>query len=398
MFITSVDSNKSFAGSRLFVVTLWFLVLIIFALIVTLVDYEFNDPDSRLYSKLAQQLSEKPIGSWIAPRWVAYSGTETYFREHPSGVIWVSAALIRSGAPKEQASAIANFLYILITFLFIFKIGRTIKENATGWAMVLASFLMPASFLYIVRGNLEPPLTMAVVIGVYSLVKCKESWIYGVCYAVALVLAVFFKGLQGGFVGIIGVLYWLTISQDKRHFYVLVGSAVVLLSTMGVYEILYQSQTGEEFWLANFGIQAVTAVETNSLWQKPYNLIWYLVRVLYFALPWTVFLLLGVRNSDERSYIPKDKRFLWLLACVGLLILIMSLFDRRADRYIYPSYILMGMAGGWYVSGRFQRVKKWLSASPVLTHISFAVLVLSVAIIKVLVSTHLYSDIQFWRE
>lgn len=312
-------------------------------------------------------------------------------------MIWVTAALIRIGAPKEQAAAIANFLYFLITLFFIFKIGQIIKDKITGWSMAWAAFLMPVSFLYIVRGNLEPPLTMAVVVGIYCLVRIKESWRYGIGFTLALIMAVFFKGLQGGFVGVVGALYWILAERNKRHFYILAAGAIFLIVVMGIYEWQYRQQSGEHFWLANFKIQAVVAVETNNALQKPYNLIWYFSRALYFAFPWSLVLLVGLRSFSERSRYPKDKSFIWLLLCAALFIIIMSLFDRRADRYIYPAYTLIAMAGGWYVSERFTKVQNWLIGGAMRIHISFAAAILAVAVMKVLISTYFYSNIQIWR-
>ncbi len=392
----NVERNQS--RFSVFNFILWSLIIIFFVLFLSSVEYTFHDPDSQLYSKLGQELSQKPLRTWIAPRWVAYSGLETYFREHPSGALWVSAALIRLGAPPGQAAAMANFLYFLLTLLFVFKLGEYFKDKIMGWAMMWAVFLIPVSFQYIVRGNLEPPLTMATVIGMYCLCRAHERWWYRFGFVLALIVAVFFKGMQGAFVAIAGGLYWLMVERDKTRFFTLIGSALALLAIMVFYEWLYQAQTGEPFWLVNFRIQGGAAVEHNALWQKPYNFIWYLARAVYFPLPWTIFLLLGLRSAKTRLLFPKDKRWLWLMVSAAVLILIMSCFDRRADRYIFPSYILIAMAGGWYVSERFSKVKLWLSAPPQKLKIAFAAFLISVAVIKIYLSIYYYSNIQFWRD
>ncbi|MGH8016194.1 MAG: ArnT family glycosyltransferase, partial [Candidatus Zixiibacteriota bacterium] len=382
----------------LFNIVLWVLLFSIFVLFIWLVNYEFHDPDSQLYSKLGQELSQRPLSKWIAPRWTAYSGAGDYFREHPPGVLWVNASLIRFGIPERQAAATANLIYWLLTFLFVFKIGKLLKDNVTGWAMAWAVFLIPLTFLYIVRGNLEPPLTMATVFGMYCICRAHESWSYKAGFALALIAAVFFKGLQGGFVGLVGGLYWLWIQRDRQVFITILGSAVTLVLTMVLFEWLFRAQTGQQFWLINFKKQAVAAVATNAIIQKPYNLVWYLARAIYFVLPWSIILLLGLRNRSERAQIPKDKRWWWFLTCAAMLILTMSLFDRRADRYIFPAYILIAMSGGWYVSEKFPRVRKWLSGDSLMIKIIFAAALLTVAVLKVIISINYHSNIQIWRD
>ena len=395
-FLEVSDTNYS-SRYQLFSVSLWALIILLFVIFVSTVDYTFHDPDSQLYSKLGQELSAQPLKSWVAPRWVAYSGVEAYFREHPAGAIWVNAALIRIGVPDRQAAATSNLLYFLVAFLFVFKIGRYCKDSQTGWGMVWASFLIPISFQYIVRGNLEPPLTMAAVLGMYGIMRAHEKFGFKLLFAVALVVAVFFKGLQGGYVGLVGGLFWLLVERDRQRFYTLLSSAVALIVVMLLYEWIYHFQTGEEFWLYNFRTQAVAAVQTNAILQKPYNLIWYLARALFFALPWSIFLIAGLRNAKERAVFPNDKRWFWIMSSAAALILIMSLFDRRADRYIFTSYYLIAMGGGWYMTERFSNVKKWVSANPYKLQICFALSILVAAMLKVIISMNFYSNIQFWR-
>lgn len=388
---------KSLHKLPLFSIALWSVVIVLLTLFISSVNYTFHDPDSQIYSKLGQELSATPLKSWLAPRWVAYSGLEGYFHEHPSGVLWVNATLIKFGAPAAQAAAIANFLYFLITFLFVFKLGQSFKDRVTGWAMVWAVLLMPISIQYILRGNLEPPLTMSIIIGMYCICRTNDGWRYRIGFALALIMAVFFKGMQGAYVGLVGGLFWLIAARDKSRFFTLLGSAITLITVMGLYEWLYRMQTGEEFWLLNFKIQAVGAVESNSIWQKPYNFIWYMARAIYFALPWSIFLLAGLRSTKERLLFPRDKRWWWLLSSTAALILIMSLFDRRADRYIFPGYTLIAVAGGWYLSERFTNIRNWLSANSKAMQIVFAAALITVAVLKVFASMYFYSNVQIWR-
>ncbi len=390
-------NEKKSGGFSVFNIVLWLLVIILFASLITSVHYTFRDDDSNLYSKIAQELTEKPLNSWIAPRWINYSGQDAYFREHPSGLFWVSAALIRLGAPKEQSAAIANFLYFLLTLLFVFKLGEYFKDKVMGWAMTWSVFLIPVSLKYLVRGNLEPPLTLAIVMGIYCLCRAQETWRYRIGFALALILAVFFKGMQGAFLGIAGGLYWLMVERDKTRFFTLVTSALALFSVMVFYEWLYQAQTGEQFWMEYLSIQVGASVAHNSIWHKPYNLIWYLARAAFFTLPWSIFLLLGLRNAKVRDQFPSDKRWRWIIVSAAILIVIMSCFDRCADRYIFPSYILIAMAGGWYLYERFPIVKNSLNTDSKKLQITLAVALLTAVVLKIYSSIYLHKNIQIWQ-
>lgn len=390
-------NQKNPGRLSIFNLILWLLVIIIFTSLITSVHYTFRDDDSNLYSKIAQELSAKPLKTWVAPRWINYSGQDAYFREHPSGLFWVSAALIRLGAPKEQSAAIANFLYFLLTLLFVFKLGEYFKDKLMGWAMVWSVFLIPVSLKYLVRGNLEPPLTLAIVMGVYCLCRAHETWWYRIGFALALILAVFFKGMQGAFLGIAGGLYWLMVERDQIRFITLLAGALALFSVMAGYEWLYQAQTGEQFWLEYLRIQVGASVAHNSIWHKPYNLIWYLARAVYFTLPWSIFLLLGLRHAKVRAQFPNDQRWRWIIVSAAILIVIMSSFDRCADRYIFPSYILIAMAGGWYMYKRFPMVKNWLSTDSKKLQITFAVALLAAVVLRIYSSIYLHKDIQIWQ-
>jgi 4-amino-4-deoxy-L-arabinose transferase-like glycosyltransferase len=376
---------------------IWLVLFVAFVLIVWSTDYSFRDPDSRLYSNISQKLSEQPLDQWIAPQWYGFWKRDGPFREHPPGTFWVNATLIRLGAPPGQAAAIANFLYYLLTFFFAFKIGRRARDSVAGWAMVWAILLMPVTLQDLIRGNLEPPLTMAMVIAMYGIMRADSSWGARAALVVALVFAVFVKGMQGAFVGIAAGLYWLFWTRDRARFFTLFIGALILIGMMALFEWAYRTQTGEAFWLRNFAIQAGIAVKSHSPFAKLYNLVWYLGRLLYFALPWTILLLSRWWRKGTTPF-PTDAIWRWLLVSAGALVLIMSFFERRADRYIFPAYTLLAMAGGWYAALRFPRLRSWLSGDSRRQQLAFAGALLLAVALKVFVAKYFYSNIQIWRD
>ena len=379
---------------------IWPMIVILFVLLVWSTDFVFRDPDSKLYSNLAQELAARPVSEWVAPYWYGNWDRDELFREHPPGALYVSALLIRIGAPPRQASGIANYIYYLIGFLCIYGIGKHARNRGVGWAMVWTAFLIPVTLQYIIRGNLEPPLTMATLLGMFCILRADRSWLARAGFAIGLILAVFFKGMQGTIVAIFAGIYWLIWARDSARFFTILGGTVAMLAVCALFEWAYSTYTGgEEFWLRYMYIQSSIAVKSQSVLTKLYTLLWYVARILYFALPWTIFLIVARwRRPAAKPTYPADRIWRWLLVSAAVLMLIMAYFERKADRYIFPSYTLIAMAGGWYLYDRFERVRRWLSASQVKLTLVFASAVLLAAILKVLAATKFYNPIQFWRD
>lgn len=265
--------------------------------------------------------------------------------------------------------------------------------------MVWAAFLIPVTLQYIIRGNLEPPLTMATLLGMFCIQRADRSWLARAGFAFGLILAVFFKGMQGTIVAIFAAIYWLVWTRDSARFFTILGGTLAMLAICGLFEWAYTTHTGgEEFWFRYMYIQSSSAVKSQSLLTKLYTLVWYVGRALYFALPWTIFLIAARwRRSTTAPTYPADRIWRWLLVCAVTLILIMAFFERKADRYIFPSFTLIAMAGGWYLYDRFDRVRRWLSFSQVRLTLAFASAVLLAAILKVLAASKFYIPIQIWR-
>ncbi len=379
---------------------IWLILILTFVILVWAVDVQFRDADSKLYSDIAQTIAKQPICEWIAPQWSGFWDREGLFREHPPGVLWVSASLIRLGAPAGQAAAIANLLYYLLNFLFIFKFGRHLDGPTLGWAMVWAAFLIPVTLQYLIRGNLEPPLTLATVMGLYAFVRADRLPLARLLFAAAVTFAVFVKGMQGLIVPIFAGIFWLFWTRDRWRFLTLIFGTVFMLLICALFEWRYRLHTGEEFWFTYMTIQAGIAVKSLSPWSKLYNLVWYLGRILYFALPWSLFLLAARwwprRDSASKVY-PGSTAWRWLLVSAATLVLLMAFFERKADRYVFPAYTLIAMAGGWLVHERFARVRVWLANAPRRMTMVFAGSLMIAIILKTIVGKFFYQTIQVWR-
>jgi hypothetical protein len=119
-----------------------------------------------------------------------------------------------------------------------------------------------------------------------------------------------------------------------------------------VYEHLYRQAAGLPFWSFYLGRQlGVAAVDQSAagLAQKAYNLVWYLGRVLWFPFPWSLALVAAPLAQRGRARATTDAGtrtgVLFVLGFSLLYIGLFSLSDRRADRYIFPVYYVVGAAG-----------------------------------------------------
>jgi len=91
----------------------------------------------------------------------------------------------------------------------------------------------------------------------------------------------------------------------------------------------------------------------GGLAQKAYNLVWYLGRVVWFPLPWSLALLAAGwqgwrRRASSAVPFPADAAVRGAVFVAGMVLLYVGLFslsDRRADRYIFPVYYAVGSAG-----------------------------------------------------
>jgi hypothetical protein len=70
--------------------------------------------------------------------------------------------------------------------------------------------------------------------------------------------------------------------------------------------------------------------------------------MLWYALPWS-FAALGSlfvwRSLKARLSRPVQALVLYLLLCAGLDVLVMSIFERLSQRYIFPAYYFLALAG-----------------------------------------------------
>ena len=148
--------------------------------------------------------------------------------------------------------------------------------------------------------------------------------------------------------------------SDRAAWLGLAAGVVAMGATAGAYELLYRQATGESFWSFYLARQLGVAAEAGNgtgLATKAYNLVWYLGRVVWFPFPWSLALLLAAWHARRlpgrlaaSGNAPSARGALagglFAVATLVLYVGLFSLSDRRADRYIFPAYYVVGAAGG----------------------------------------------------
>ncbi len=347
----------------------WVGVLAAAWVTLAVLGYGSRDADSRLYAEIAAQMARAPAASWIAPEFPPGWFMSGPFLEHPVGLFVPAAILARLGYPAGQAAYAMNALYQAATLVLLpalaarFAFG--LEARTLGWLVQL----LPIAFTYRVRANHEPALLLCLVLALLGTEKSRRSPSFMLLSCVGLVGLVLVKGVFAALGPPLCALWLLTARRDgppdaptARPAWLGLGVAVLAMAgAAATYEILHRQATGEPFWSFYLSRQLGVAAAAGqgggfqgAALQKVSNLAWYLGRVLWFAFPWSVALVAAARPWLWRrgaSARPGegDPRAVAAAAFVGgallLYVGVFSLFDRRADRYVFPAYYLVGAAG-----------------------------------------------------
>jgi 4-amino-4-deoxy-L-arabinose transferase-like glycosyltransferase len=392
----SVRSSADRGTVRLLLI--FTLALISYGVIVSIFPFDYHDSDSSCYSRISQELAYEPLSTWCAPQWYGHGGNQGLFRDHPPGLFWLPALLVRAGVKASRAALCANFIYILLGLYFLFKLAALYGDAALGWAAVFGFVLTPIFMQYLVRANHEQPLNLAVVAGLYGLARSSRAFRYKALFAAALVFAVFIKGLSAIILSILAFLFWLILSRNRKTFTLIVVAHLLMLATVALFEGWYRSVTHSSFlavYIAFQGGRTVQAVFAPL--RKLYNLMWYGGRALWFSAPWVYFALYGLfKYGKKKLALAKDTLIQFLFGGSAAVMAFISLSDRKADRYIFPAYLLLSFAGVYALSRMkpgfldfFRRRAKRLPWILALGLVVFSFL-------SIFIDNHFYKFIRFW--
>jgi Dolichyl-phosphate-mannose-protein mannosyltransferase len=376
-------------------VGLWLCVVAAAAALLIAIDFRSGDPDSALYARLSAAIAPTPINRWIAPEWAGAWNLHGPFREHPVGILLLPAAAIRVGIPPEQAAYIVNMVYQVAVILLIPLVARVVVARHEARALAWVLQLLPIAFVFRIRANQEHPVLMAFVAMLYATERARTqaAWVLLVIVAFCFVLLV--KGAFAMF-ALVAAAAWLLLiptppgASDRWAW---AGLALTLLAAALLvigYETFYVRTTGESFltfYRARRLGDSMSLTQPGVLRHSLVNVWFYVLRVLWFAAPWSLCALaaawtwLRIKTSGGRPTRFGDtsaRALQWSLLVTAVYIIVLSPALVRAERFIFPAYFVIGAAGAVaairYFDGfrRFAlRSESWFWLPPAMWFVTF---------------------------
>ncbi len=366
------------------VLAAWLLIVAAAAAGLAAREYRTRDPDSVLYAQIAASLVEKPVAAWIAPDFPAGSYMQGRFREHPVGLFVPAAVLGRLGYPAEQAGyLVATALQVAILLLAPF-LAAAFAPQAPVARVASLLLLLPVSFVYRIRFNHETPILLFLLVALLAVERARERPAFGILAVVALDGLLLVKGMVVvPALACCGLLLALRQWEGKpvaRAWIALAAAALVVAGTVAAYEAAYVQATGESF-LGYYRSRWSPVDESvvAALRVRLYNLVWYTGRVLWFAAPWSVLGVAALCGRDRLSLASREARVA-LLFTAGVAVTYLGFFsmggERRAERYVFPVYYAVGIAGSLAAIARWPRLARLTQRldHPLAPPIVFAVL------------------------
>lgn len=353
------DTQRSDTRAVWLQVLAWATALAIAWAVLAGVDFRTKDPDSALHAGIVMDLAGKPARDWLAPEWGGRWNREGWYREHPPGLFLLSMPLVAIGYPAAQAALAVNALFQVLSLLFLQQVARVFLPRADARAVGWLLQLLPIAFVFRIRANHEQLLLCFYLAALVAVEKSRTrpAWI-----ALAALAAVATLSVKGVFVAllIVSCAFWLLARPAptlRARLFAWGGIAVMIAATLSVaawFEASYVARTHESFfgpYLAQqMGLAAMQRGNALAavIGQKFSNLAWYCGRILWFAFPWglVVFALLipGVRRA-WRWNVAMTRETVLLAGLALLYVAVLSVSDRRADRYAFPAYYMVGLAG-----------------------------------------------------
>ena len=341
---------------------LWSCALAIAASLLVATDYHSRDPDSSLYARLSGELAQQPPSRWIAPEWGGAWNQEGLFREHPVGILLPSVLLIRAGVPAGQAAYIVNMLYQAAVIALIPLVAAALVNGMEARSLAWLLQLLPVSFAYRIRGNQEHPLLMCFLALLFSTHRARTNPWWMLAMTASFSFLVLVKGAFAMF-ALVAAALWLVLvpaPQDGSNRWAWAGLAAAVITAalmLAGYESLYVRTTGEsflEFYRSTRLGESIRFSDPSVVPHALVNVGWYLLRLAWFAAPWSLvacavawvwlrFRTIGMFPApfDETT----ERGLVWALILTAVFITVLSPALVRAERFIFPTYFVIGSVG-----------------------------------------------------
>jgi 4-amino-4-deoxy-L-arabinose transferase-like glycosyltransferase len=356
----------------------WLAAAVLSALLLAAFAYRSRDPDSTLYAGISARMAEQPLDRWIVPEWWGYWNLRGPYHEHPIGMFVGPAALARLGYPSGQAAYAVNGFFQILSFALMAAIAAAVtaprEARALGWLLQL----LPIAFVFRIRANQEYTMLAGLLLAIYATerARTRPAWVLGMLAGFAWVL--FVKGVFAFVVPVACALWLLARSPASTHARLAwpAAAAIAAMPLAGAalalgYDAAYRDATGTSF-LAAYRARQVpegAIADDSALVRTAYQLAWYAGRIVWYAFPWSL-LALWLASTRRRlwwpfgatspGHAPAGLQGAWFaLATSGALVLVFSLAHRKADRYIFPVYFLVGAVGAAWAVRRSPSLSAW---------------------------------------
>ena len=337
----------------------WIAAIVAAAAVLAGLDFRTGDPDSALHVAIVTDLADQPLERWLAPEWGGHWDRQGLFKEHPAGLFLLSWPLVAAGYPPPQAPLVVNAVFQVLCLLLLQRLagvlGTAGQARAVGWLVQL----LPIAFVFRVRANHEQLVLFFFLTALVATDKGRNRPDWFGAAAVAITGVMLVKGVFA-VLAVASCALWLAWRPARTpglRLAAWTGLALAALLTLAVaagYDHVYRQATGESFFrpylTQQLGLAAVQqrATAPPMAVQKFRNLAWYAGRALWYAFPWSlvcVWLLVQRARGPWRWNRAAAGETALLLALTGLYLALLSLSDRRADRYAFPAYYLAAIAG-----------------------------------------------------
>ena len=356
----------------------WLAAAVLSALLLAAFEYRSRDPDSTLYAGISARMAEQPLNRWIVPEWWGYWNLRGPYHEHPIGMFVGPAVLARLGYHPEQAAYAVNGVFQIVSFALVAAIAAAVTTSREARALAWMLQLLPIAFVFRIRANQEYTMLAGLLLALYATERARTqpAWTLVMLGGFAWVLLV--KGVFAFMVPLACALWLLARSASRADAWRSwpAAAAIVAMPFAGAalalgYDAAYRHATGTSF-LAAYRARQVPQEALggdSTLARTAYQLVWYAGRVLWFAFPWSL-LAAWLVVTRRRLWWPFRRRRAgedpgydgaWFaFATAAALVLAFSLAHRKADRYIFPVYFLVGSAGAVWAIRRIPRLNPWV--------------------------------------
>jgi len=340
------------------------MILFVLPIVLSNLNFESRENDSRLYVKFVEQLTERPLSEILALEWrntSAYVDPESpYVRDHLIGQFIPSVLLSKLGWNPKYAHYIINQLYRFIIPLLFFYLISILFSREAATLNLIAIQLNIIGLNYVFRANQELPLLFCLTLAIMAESINKESKTSKFLFYLSNVGTFLIKG----FAGLIYLPFWsiqsiLLAERRKKIFLKFSLLLLILMMTALIYELWFKNITQSSFWEAYVRIQLLGRnPEDGKLFS---SFFYYLSRLLANSLPWSLGLIPLYQLFKKHHFSKEQKKFMALLGAITLAyLLIFGLFPRKASRYIFPAYFYLTSLGA---IGFFEKFKHKMNLS-----------------------------------